>query len=193
MQEESKQEIRQEHLRRRELLTTWQRKEKSDRIIAGLRQERCYQEADTILFYVSYKSEVDTHTLLQEELALKNKSIFCPRVTGETMEFYEITDYLQLEPGYQGIMEPAADSRRRFAFNIRQERKCLMLMPGAAFDKNRGRIGYGKGFYDKYLAWCPEIATAALAYDCQITRRNIAAASHDIRPDMIFTESTIIM
>ena len=104
------------------------------------------------------------------------------------MEFYEIQALSSLKPGYMSIPEPAE--------NVRFENKslnngALMIMPGAAFDIFRNRIGYGKGFYDRYLAGI-NINTIAICYDCQVYTDKLPADTNDKKPMLIITESRLI-
>ena len=72
------------------------------------------------------------------------KEIAVPKVQGLDMIFYKLTDFAQLEPGYYGIPEPVSGE-------IVQWEDALMIMPGVAFDRQNHRVGYGGGFYDRYL------------------------------------------
>lgn len=201
----SKKEIRLEALKRRDSLTAEQRKAYSRRIIDHLTGLPCYQEADAILTYISFRSEVDTFPLL-ERAFVDGKAVFAPKVCGKEMDFYRIFSVEDLTAGYQGILEP----RNGLSFMRAKEegdpglQQILICMPGAAFDRTCHRIGYGGGFYDRYLsrlfregknaetaAW-PQAAftTAALAYDCQIFGE-IPWEAHDICPERIVTETEL--
>lgn len=170
-------------------------------IVAGMEE---YREAEAILTYVSYKSEVDTMMLIQKALE-DGKYVFAPRVTGNEMEFWQISSLEDLREGYRGILEPIQSIS--FSEWIKEhDCKVMMWMPGAAFDKERHRIGYGGGFYDRYLERLLNrleqtnsvdqvqtqfgrftLTTAALAYSCQVLER-IPYEEHDVRPDILVTE-----
>lgn len=202
----SKKEIRLEALKRRDSLTAEQRKAYSRRIIDRLTGLPCYQEADAILTYISFRSEVDTFPLLERAFA-DGKAVFAPRVAGRGMDFYRIFSAEDLAAGYRGIPEPK-DSlpllRAKGEGREPDSPQILICMPGAAFDRARHRIGYGGGFYDRYLcrlfregknaetAACPQAAftTAALAFDCQIFGK-IPWEAHDICPEQIVTETEL--
>ncbi len=98
------------------------------------------------------------------------------------MEFFRIEALSQLKPGYRGILEPSGDSERYACTSERAERT-LMLMPGAAFDSFRNRLGYGGGFYDRYLAdrEALQLRTIAVGFKCQMVEE-IPVESTDIRP-----------
>ena len=98
------------------------------------------------------------------------------------MEFFRIQDLNRLKAGYRGILEPAGDSER-YTYTAERAERTLVLMPGAAFDSLRNRIGYGGGFYDRYLAdrEALQLRTVAVGFRCQMVEE-IPAESTDIRP-----------
>ena len=87
-----------------------------------------------------------------------------------------------------GILEPREDMRFRYKFNPKED--TLVIIPGVAFDISGYRIGYGRGFYDKFLVNKRQLSTMALAYACQIVDE-IPREAHDIRMDKIVTEEII--
>lgn len=107
------------------------------------------------------------------------------------ISFYEIHSLEELESGYQGIREPVQDEEKLFTHKLLNDLKSLILIPGAVFDRQKGRMGYGKGFYDRFLADYIEISGAALAFECQIARK-VPMEDHDIRPGIIVTENGVI-
>lgn len=174
-----------------------------------------YLEAKVILAYASYRSETDTMGLIRQALT-DGKYVFAPKVSGDEMEFWQIRRPEDLQSGYRGIPEPVQDislpewaeraSKCDGANNEKRVCKAMMWMPGAAFDANRHRIGYGRGFYDRYLGRTSDtnkdisfhdvgfrlqLVKAALAYGCQIVQQ-IPYEPHDVRPDMIITEKEIL-
>lgn len=187
----SKQSIRNRYLSMRNSLSYGERLTKSRKIWERLKQEPVYQSADAVLVYMDYRSEVITTGLVEELLADPAKRVFAPRVLGMNIRFYEIQALEELEPGYQGIREPVQNEERLFSHEFAKELKSLILIPGAVFDRQRGRMGYGKGFYDRFLADYIELSGAALAFECQIAK-NLPMEEHDIRPGIIVTESGVI-
>ena len=129
---------------------------------------------------MDYQSEVCTGLLLTESLRM-GKRIAVPRVEGTEIEFYEIESENDVEPGYAGIPEPV--TRRTVT-----DGNGYMVVPGTVFSKDRYRIGYGKGFYDRYLKRYPNIYTCGLAFDCQIVEQ-IPTEEHDVALKKIITES----
>ncbi len=120
-----------------------------------------YKNAKTIYGYLPYNQEVRTVPMLERALA-EGKAVAVPKVYGDEMRFIYITDMSGLEISDMGIPEPIADEP------VANDPHALVLMPGVAFDKEGHRIGYGGGFYDKFLAREPEHPTVALCYDFQV-------------------------
>ena len=120
-----------------------------------------YKNAKTIYGYLPYNQEVRTVPMLEQALR-DGKRVAVPKVYGEQMKFIYLTDLTQVEKGYAGIPEPVADEP------VADDTEALVLMPGLAFDPQGHRIGYGGGFYDRFLAEEPKHPTVALCYDFQV-------------------------
>ncbi len=176
--------IRKQMKQLREDMTRTERFEKSMRIFEQLITVPEFKRADRIYTYVSMDNEIDTIMLIDYSLSLE-KRVFVPRVSGKDMEFYEISDISELSPGYMGIYEPDINGKEPD-----YSRTGFMCMPGLAFDKSYNRIGYGGGFYDRYLSVENKLYKAALAYEAQLLE-SIPAQDGDVRPDMIVTEESI--
>lgn len=187
----SKQELRNRYLNYRNNLSIKERKEKSAKIWEQLKLEEAFKQARVLLVYMDYRSEVMTTGLVEEQLALREKRIFAPKVEGMDIQFYEVFCMEDFEIGYQGIREPRKDHARLFTKETLREMDCMILVPGAVFDRQKGRMGYGKGFYDRYLAAFPGLYSAALAFECQVTKK-VPVEAHDIRPDLIITDTEVI-
>lgn len=190
---EKKKKLRKQVLALRNKMTKEDRNLKSMQILNTLYPLTIYQRSGIILTYVEYQSEVMTTPLIESALS-ENKQVFVPKVTGNDMEFYQINSLSELSEGYKGIREPES-FKTPFALKGSYDKtRILMLMPGAAFDKAHHRIGYGRGFYDRYLAHLStsglSVYTAALCYECQLLAQ-IPHDIHDIRPNMIITEERI--
>ncbi|MCM1047559.1 MAG: 5-formyltetrahydrofolate cyclo-ligase [Clostridiales bacterium] len=192
-----KKHIRKKCLLLRDEIPPKLREEKSDKIIGALCGLEQYKKADIILTYVNYQSEVITTKFIERALADK-KLVFAPRVSGNEMEFYKIDGIDSLTEGYKGIKEPIG--AEAFLDKIRavdldgENNLPLMIMPGAAFDKEGHRIGYGKGYYDKYLSRIDKaginVYKIALCYECQLLD-SIAHEEHDVCVDMVVTEEDL--
>lgn len=101
------------------------------------------------------------------------------------MIFYEITSMDDLEPGYFGILEPKEGLAKATGEDG------LMIMPGVAFDPFRHRVGYGGGFYDRYLSVHTKHSTAALAFEFQMLEE-VPVEPTDLLPDVVITEGQLI-
>ena len=134
---------------------------KSEKLGQLLAQNELYQKAKTFYGYLPYNQEVRTVPMLEQALR-DGKRVAVPKCYGDTMKFIYMDDLSQVAPGYAGIPEPTADAP------IADDPTALVLMPGMAFDPQGHRIGYGGGFYDKFLAAEPNHPTLALCYDFQM-------------------------
>jgi 5-formyltetrahydrofolate cyclo-ligase len=137
-----------------------------------------YRQAKTVCGYLPYNQEVRTIPILERALA-DGKRVAVPKVYGDQMRFIYLTDLTQVEKGYSGIPEPISDAP------VADDPTALVLMPGMAFDADGHRIGYGGGFYDKFLAEEPNHPTVALCYDFQMLS-NIETDDFDIPVDCVF-------
>lgn len=173
--------LRRQILAYRDALTPQERKRASILLAERICGHQWFYLADTILGFVSYGSEIDTSEILQEAIR-KGKKVFVPKVEGADMVFYRINSLDELAEGYKGIREPLGDTEA-FVYEAEYAEKIFMLMPGAVFDRQRNRIGYGKGFYDRYLADKPklQLRTVAVGYQCQMVEE-IPANEWDIKP-----------
>ncbi len=136
-----------------------------------------YREAKTLYGYLPYNQEVRTEPILLQ--ALKDgKKVAVPKVYGDTMRFIYLEDMNGIEKGYAGIPEPVADEP------VAADETALVLMPGLAFDKEGHRIGYGGGFYDKFLSAEPDHPTVALCYDFQMLA-NLETEEFDVPVDLV--------
>nr|WP_052221024.1 5-formyltetrahydrofolate cyclo-ligase [Clostridium homopropionicum] len=142
-----------------------------------------YKNSRTILVYVSYNGEVDTHKFIQH--ALKDNKIVCvPKIVSkkEGMKAIEISDFEDLKIGSYGILEPTSFNKK-----IDEESINLVIVPGVAFDLKGGRIGYGGAFYDRFLKnISKDTFKVAIAYDFQILK-NIPMEVHDEKIHRIIT------
>lgn len=191
---DEKRRIRKNVLALRDAMMPAVREEKSSRIIKRLFKTEAYRRANVILAYVNYQSEVITTALIKHSLA-DRKLVFAPKVAGDDMYFYRITGMNCLEEGYRGILEPSGNEIFKEKIFFENSKNILMIMPGSVFDEKRHRIGYGKGFYDRYLMRMEELGitihTVALCFECQMLQ-NIPYGIHDRKPDFVLTEKRLI-
>lgn len=182
---ETKKVIRNRVLKERKALSKEERYEMSQRIAEKVTTHPFFAEADVIFLYADYNGEVETEGIAKKARKA-GKQVAVPRVAGDVMEFYGVVSAENLEPGCMGILEPKNNCPSME--HLSPEVKVLVIMPGAVFDKYRHRIGYGGGYYDKYLSNHPKYDTMAIAYDFQVLDE-IPSESFDVKPDVILTES----
>lgn len=188
----SKQSMRSKYLAYRDSLTKSERLEKSRVLWENLKKEKSLQEAEIVLVYLDYRSEVITTFMVEELLSRhEGKRIFAPKVDGMNIDFYEIHSMEDLHMGYQGIREPQENKEKLFTPEMAEQYRVFLFMPGAVFDRELGRMGYGKGFYDRYLQRVPGMTKAGIAFECQVAKK-IPIEAHDKRADFIATENGII-
>lgn len=136
-----------------------------------------YREARSIYGYLSYNQEVRTLPLLRQAQA-DGKRVAVPKVFGTEMRFLWLDDLDAVAEGYCHIPEPIADGPAA------DDPRALVLMPGLAFDREGRRMGYGGGFYDRFLAAEPDHPTAALCYGFQLLPR-LDTEEHDVPVDTV--------
>ena len=145
--------------------------------------------AKTVFFYASFRSEVETLSMIRESLKI-GKKIVLPRVDKKRhrLMLYEIKDISELSPGYMEIPEPSLSGERLVSLDDIK----LVIIPGAAFDYSGNRLGYGAGYYDILLSEGErKIPVIALAYEEQLVD-SIPAETHDVKVDMIVTDKSVI-
>ena len=151
--------------------------EKSRALGEKLRQSEAYIQAKTVYGYLSYNQEVRTVAMLEQAIR-DGKRVAVPKVYGDEMKFIYLDDLSRVEAGYAGIPEPVDDGP------VADDPTALVLMPGLAFDPEGHRIGYGGGFYDKFLAAEPSHPTLALCYDFQMLEK-LETEEFDIPVDTV--------
>ena len=178
---EEKRKIRKEILLKRGALPIEQRK-LADMVIADrIIGHQWFYRADILLGFINYESEISTQEIFLEALK-KGKKLFLPKIEGEDMFFYHISSLDELIEGYKGILEPKGDTER-FSYSLYKDSRILILLPGVAFDIYGYRMGYGKGFYDRFLADKEILRTYSLGigYKCQQVLK-LPVDEYDIKP-----------
>lgn len=173
----NKQELRQAIRARKRAMTEEDILRRSEILAEKFARSNAYRAAKTIYGYLPYNQEVRTVPMLRRALE-EGKRVAVPKVYGDDMKFIYLDDLSQVAKGYAGIPEPVADGP------VAQDETALVLMPGLAFDRAGHRIGYGGGFYDKFLAREPHHPTVALCYDFQVMNR-LETEEFDIPVDLV--------
>lgn len=177
-----KEEIRKQIKKLRSELTPNDIIHKSDIITRRIIHEDIYTKCNNILLYMPINNEVDTTMLFCKALE-DGKNIYYPKVYGKNMEFIHVKSFNEFIEGSYGIKEPVSDE----AANIDDG---LIIMPGVAFDKHLNRIGYGGGYYDRYISAHNKLRKLAICFECQIVNE-VPSEAFDIKPEMIVTEDNI--
>ena len=138
---------------------------------------RQYKDAKTIYGYLPYNQEVRTVPMLEQAMR-DGKRVAVPKCYGEEMRFIYMDDLSKVEKGYANIPEPISDEP------VADDPTALVLMPGLAFTEDGKRMGYGGGFYDKFLASEPNHPTVALCYEFQMVDY-IPTEDYDIPVDCV--------
>ena len=176
---ESKKDIRKKIFAERKLRSDEQIRTMSLIITERVTALPAFKNASQILVYADYNHEVVTEYLIKEAWKA-GKEVAVPKVVEKDMVFYKLTDFSQLEPGYFGIPEPASGE-------IVEWPEALMIMPGVAFDRENHRVGYGGGFYDRYLEKHPQLERVAVAFSFQMLPE-VPTEPTDICPQIVVTE-----
>lgn len=172
-----KKELRRTIRERKRAMTEEEIVSRSKKLGELFAQSEAYKAAKTIYGYLPYNQEVRTVPML-EQAVRDGKRVAVPKVYGDEMKFLYLDDLSQVAKGYAGIPEPIADEP------VADDDTALVLMPGLAFDPSGHRIGYGGGFYDKFLAAEPNHPTLALCYEFQMLPE-LHTEEHDIPVDTV--------
>jgi len=190
-----KNEVRRLMARRKKEYSASQFEQKSLQIIARLQELPCWKKADTVFAYMDLPGEVKMREFIRRCWE-EGKTVAVPkiiasdidaRITAAQMRFYRISSFDDLNEGMMHIMEPDPDRCEC----LDSEEDALIIMPGVAFDADRRRIGYGGGFYDRYLAEHPGHVTVAVGYEFQVLEQ-VPSQEQDVRPQLLVTEDRII-
>lgn len=187
-----KKELRKRMKCLRDSISAQKRSDLSKKIADRIFNDCQYAESQNILIYVSIGSEAETYPIIEDAMK-RGKRVAVPRIdiTGsgnKLMNFYEIKCLEDLEPGFYGIPEP----KKKYTIPFEPD-KAIVIMPGLVFDKNLNRIGYGGGYYDRYLAGDigKNYMRFGIAFDFQITEERIDTDRYDVTLHKIFTENEI--
>lgn len=180
-------------LRQQTLLRRRQQPDKdrlSQAIGDTLRARPEYRRATAVMSYVGVRDEVRTLPALEAILA-EGKTLAVPYCDGDRLGLFRLEDLGELVEGYFGLLEPPAELRGRSDRQLEVARLNLVLVPGVAFDRQGGRLGHGRGYYDRLLAQLPqETVTVGLAFECQLVP-TVPTMAHDVALDLVITEQAV--
>ena len=178
----NKDELRERLKARRAEATEEERKKTDEAIVRALLASSPYQRADAVLLYAPIRGEVDLIPLARRARA-EGKTVAFPRCDTEskTMRFHILTPDARLTPGAYGIPEPPADAPL-----CPLSENTLCLVPGLSFDPMGNRLGYGGGYYDRFLSDFPGVSAGVLPRRMLV--KQIPTESFDIPVDLLFCE-----
>lgn len=179
-----KKEIRHEVRLRKKQVTKEEQEIVGMQIYEELIRTKEFQEANSISIYVAYNQEVPTRLIIEKALEL-GKEVASPIVEHGEIEFYRYESFDSLQQSQYGILEPNKE------LGIVSDNS-LVIMPGVAFDEQRNRIGYGGGYYDRYMMRNSHLKTIAIAYDFQVYEQ-LDCEEKDYRPQKILTQKRWII
>lgn len=186
-----KQAFRKTIFQQRDALTAEQIREKSLKIADNLYGLLSYQQAGTVMFFLSFRSEVDTRPAVEKSMAL-GKQVCIPKALPKTREMVpsQLLDWEQdLALGAYDIPEPRPEALRL----VEPAQIDLLIVPGVAFDLKGNRLGYGGGYYDRFFPLLrPETPLVALAFELQIVF-SVPVEEWDQQVHCIVTEDRVIL
>ena len=195
----SKEKVRKKAVETRDSMDEESRQQKSEKIAKKILEADWFKEADIVLSYHAFRSEVEVDALNRAVLT-QGKKLYLPKtyVKEKQIRFFEITDLSKLKRGYQKIWEPTGEEPE-FSFETvkEEQKKVLMIMPGTAYDARGYRMVYGCGYYDSYLnsheaEWkMIDFMTVFAAFSEQ-KMILIPGERCDVKPDVIVTEKEIM-
>lgn len=183
----NKEEVRRQLKKTREEKTELFVNQKTEKIHSTLYSFSLYNQSSSILFYISFNNEVNTHPLIKKALS-QNKHVLVPvsEPKTHTLKISRLMNFADLSPGTYGILEPKKENR----IMVSIDQIDLIIVPGVGFDEQGHRIGQGGGYYD-WLLSKSKAPSIALAFEFQM-QKNIPIEPHDQTVQYIITEDRII-
>ncbi|MCI6538369.1 5-formyltetrahydrofolate cyclo-ligase [uncultured Eubacterium sp.] len=177
-----KQQIRKKYKTLRNEMSSDEVREKSDQICKNIISSEVFQKAEKILAYAPLGNEADIRFAIEAGWK-QNKRIAFPKVFGDTMKYFEVSDFSELEEGTFHVMEPKEERPADWA-------DALVLVPGVAFDRKKKRMGYGKGYYDRYFAGKADCVKLGIAYELQVAEQ-LPTEENDLPMEYLVTEKSL--
>ena len=185
-----KKTLRRDILAKRALLSKNDHISLSKNIFNRLKETEYYKNANNIFVFISFGSELDTHEFIKEAIE-EGKNILVPITIHKSREMIPslLKDFNELEPGYFNILGP----KKEFERHVDPQEIDLVVVPGAVFDNRGYRVGYGGGFYDRFLSTKvrKEVPKIAVGFDFQVIDK-VPTEEFDFPVDFIITDKRII-
>lgn len=187
-----KKALRKEVLARRDAMSPTERMRGDVLLLERILGHQWYYLARHLLCFVSYGSEIDTKELINHALQ-DGKAVYVPLVEPDEegkmhrMSFRRIASLGELQEGFHGILEPSKDAEE-YRYSEETALQTLLIMPGSAFDLYGNRLGYGGGFYDRFLAdkEALRLHSIGVGYASQVVEK-LACEPTDLRPYQVIT------
>ncbi|MFQ6133393.1 MAG: 5-formyltetrahydrofolate cyclo-ligase [Armatimonadota bacterium] len=190
----SKQQLREQIMAARDRLSTEQRADKSRAIRERLLALPQFQDADTVMMFSTYGSEVQTIPLIERALSV-GKRVVLPKIEAEQRRLrpFVVRDLAaDTEPGVWGIRQPLPERCDELPLAELE----LIVTPGVGFDERCNRLGHGKAYYDRFLLAArtaqPDVRAVAVAFEVQVVPE-LPTEPHDEKVDAIHTEARVIL
>jgi 5-formyltetrahydrofolate cyclo-ligase len=149
-----------------------------------------YARARTLMLYLAVRSEVRTRWFVPTAWAA-GKRVVVPYCESGDIQLFQLNSFDELLPAAMGVLEPKPELRHCPDRKVDPAELDLIVAPGLAFDRRGGRLGYGKGYYDRFLHQIRGDATKlAVCFQCQLFPE-IPVLPHDIRMDLVVTENAV--
>ena len=164
---------------RKQAMTAEDIRTRSNKLCSQVLQTEVYHTCKTVYGYLPFNQEVDLLFLMHKALD-DGKQVALPKCFGKEMRFILVSDLSRIQYSRFGAPEPMDDAP------VARDESALVIVPGLVFDRRGYRIGYGGGYYDRFLALEPNHPTIALCYDFQLLNA-LEPEPHDIPVDMVFS------
>ena len=184
---EVKNKIRETYRQRRRALTPEQKAAYDQRIVKNITNLASYRFAEVILAYHPLEDEIDIRPLLESALAAGKKVALPLCSQGGNMDFYFITSLSELEDGSFGLKEPSPTAEK---YDRTDKRQALMIIPALVYDSLGFRLGYGRGYYDRYVNGFVGVK-AGLSYECCMQKSPLPRGRFDCAVDYVVTEKGV--
>jgi 5-formyltetrahydrofolate cyclo-ligase len=149
-----------------------------------------FAAARTVMLYVHIRHEVRTREFIQTTLTL-GKRVVVPYCEGDELSLFHLQGLDELAPSVFGLLEPPAELRALPARRIDMLEVDLVMVPGVAFDRRGGRVGHGKGYYDRLLRRARRgTLRVGVAFECQMFPA-VPMGEHDVPMDRVVTEAAV--
>ena len=182
-----KENLRKDLKEKRRKYTKEDNRKKSKEIKERLFNLKEFKDAETVLFYISYGSEVFTHDMILESFYKKNIIVPISNKKDSSLTLSHLKSWEELSVGSYGILEPRIEKIRK----TNPEDIDLFIVPGVGFDEKGNRLGHGKGYYDRLLKKAKGKPIVGLAFEFQIVKK-IPTGRFDVPVSIIITEKRVI-